>query len=117
MSWSELLESLVHVVGLFEWKWSDAAGSWSRWSVAERTVGAARVVVPPPGLDDGPCLLEGVEDLRLQALVLQPAVKASQQPFSQGLPGAMNSCLAPSPASQVRITLAVISGPLSDLMF
>jgi len=29
----------------------------------------------------------------------------------------MNSGLTPSPASQVRITLAVISGPLSDLMF
>ncbi len=43
-------------------------------------------------------------------------MKLSQYPFSQGLPGSMNSVFTPTLPSQCRTALAANSGPLSDLI-
>ncbi len=46
------------------------------WFSAEGTVGSNCVVVATPFFDDGPSLLEGVEDLAVEQLVSEASVEA-----------------------------------------
>ena len=75
-----------------------------------------RVVVLSPAVDERLRLLQCAEDFSVQKLVAELSVKGSLYPFSQGLPGSMNSVFTPILPSQALTTLAVNSGPLSERM-
>ena len=47
------------------------------------------VVVAPPALDDDLGFTQRVEDLAVEQFVTKTSVEALDEPFSQGLPGAM----------------------------
>src|SRR6516225_11069210 len=59
--------------------WQD--GLWRRWPIPERGMRSHRVVVHSPPLDHHLRLLQGVEDLALQAFILQLAVEAFTVPI------------------------------------
>ena len=76
-----------------------------RWrSVAQRTVRPDGVVVAPPLLDQHFCLPQCVEDLAIEQLVPELAVKALVVAVLQGEPGSMNRVLTPTRGSQSRTT-------------
>jgi hypothetical protein len=47
------------------------------------------VVIEPPALDQGACLGQAGEHLRVQELVAQPADEALDEGICRGFPGAM----------------------------
>src|SRR6516225_5667164 len=56
-------------------------GLWRRWPIPQRRMRPHRVVVHSPPLDHHLRLLQGVEDLALQAFILQLAVEAFTVPI------------------------------------
>src|SRR5215210_2351512 len=79
--------------------------------VAQRGMGADRIVVPPPAFDDDPGLPKGVEDLPIQQLIAQPRIDRLHVPVLPGRAPLDVGRLGPTAAIHVCTAWATNSGP------
>jgi hypothetical protein len=79
--------------------------------------GRLRYVIVPPAFDQHLGFLQHVQDSPIQELIPQLAVKLSMDPFSEGLPGSMNSGSVPTSLSQSLILQGANSGALSEQIY
>ncbi len=81
---------------------------------AEGTVGADRVVLPPPALDEDLGFQQGVEALAIEARVAQLAVERFPRAVRPRPARFDEAVVPPTRCSQSRTAVAVHAGPLSD---